>query len=167
MQTFLAYPDFKLSLQILDVKRLGKQRLEALQILKMITPHYTIDETLKFFPSKEMRIFKHGWKNHPAVLMWIGYENALALYYNISLEVWKDRGYKQTMLQATICNGKDIIMPDWFGNDEFHASHRSNLLRKKKEFYNQYGWTEKDDLEYVWPVRGTTESLLKTRIVIE
>ena len=33
MQTFLPYPDFARSAQALDMRRLGKQRVEVLQIL--------------------------------------------------------------------------------------------------------------------------------------
>ena len=36
MQTFLPYPDFRESLESLDYKRLGKQRVEALQLVKSI-----------------------------------------------------------------------------------------------------------------------------------
>ena len=36
MQTFLPYPDFKKSASCLDYKRLGKQRVEGLQILNAI-----------------------------------------------------------------------------------------------------------------------------------
>ena len=46
----------------------------------------------------------------------------------------------------------DDDYPPWFGNEKIHASHRSNLLRKDPEFYGKYGWTEPDNLEYVWPV---------------
>jgi hypothetical protein len=47
---------------------------------------------------------------------------------------------------------KSFSYPDWFGNKEFHASHRSNLLRKDPEFYGKYGWTEPHDLPYIWPL---------------
>ena len=43
MQTFLPYEDFTKTAQCLDYKRLGKQRVEAyqiLRILKNITPVY-------------------------------------------------------------------------------------------------------------------------------
>jgi hypothetical protein len=43
--------------------------------------------------------------------------------------------------------------PSWLGDDAVHASHRSNLLRKDLRHYSRFGWTEPDDLEYVWPVR--------------
>lgn len=49
-------------------------------------------------------------------------------------------------------NPTNVVLPPWFGNAALHASHRSNLLRKDATFYGQYGWTEKDDLPYVWPV---------------
>ena len=36
MQTFLPYPDFERSAKVLDNKRLGKQRVEVLQILNVL-----------------------------------------------------------------------------------------------------------------------------------
>ena len=37
MQTFLPYADFQRSAQVLDYKRLGKQRVEALQIHNIVS----------------------------------------------------------------------------------------------------------------------------------
>ena len=37
MQTFLPYSDFEQSLSCLDNKRLGKQRVESMQILNILT----------------------------------------------------------------------------------------------------------------------------------
>lgn len=45
----------------------------------------------------------------------------------------------------------DTGMPPWLGDSDFHASHRSNLLRKDPEYYGEFNWTESPDLEYVWP----------------
>ena len=36
MQTFLPYPDFAASAAALDDRRLGKQRVEALQVLRAL-----------------------------------------------------------------------------------------------------------------------------------
>jgi len=44
----------------------------------------------------------------------------------------------------------DTGLPVWIGDEELHASHRSNLLRKDPEHYGQFEWEEPDDLEYVW-----------------
>ena len=61
MQTFLPYPDIEKSLECLDRLRLGKQRVEAYQILNIL---------LNRTKTKE-------WRNHPAVKMWEGHTNAL------------------------------------------------------------------------------------------
>jgi hypothetical protein len=124
------------SLKVLDSKRLGKQRVEAYQILNIL---------LK-------RTNKKAWRNHPAVKMWEGYTNALKLYFNLALKEWISRGYKNNMKYEKI-NGK-IILPSWFGNRKFHKSHRSNLLRKDKKYYSKFGWKEPITLPYVWPTKS-------------
>ena len=129
MQTFLPYPDFKKSLQALDYRRLGKQRVEAYQIIRAIK-------------------YGSGWQHHPAATMWGGHINALKLYYNRSIDEWVGRGYRNNMLKMPI-RGK-IAYPQWFGRKNFHAAHRSNLLRKDPHFYGQYKWSEPPDLPYLW-----------------
>lgn len=136
MNTFLPYQSFTKSLQCLDYKRLGKQRVEAKQILNVLDPNYD----------------KKGWRNHPAVLMWEGFEEALKLYQNIAIDIWIARGYKNTMpfLPVTL---EKVEMPHWFGNKDFHNSHKSNLLRKNPEFYSKYEWFVPPTLEYYWPTK--------------
>lgn len=141
MQTFLPYPDFKKSAACLDYKRLGKQRVEAYQILGIL---------LNISP-------KAGWRNHPAVLMWKGYEVALCQYTMIMINEWKKRGYKDT-LESKIwslfcsCKSTQLIVPSWLGNRNFHLSHQSNLVRKQPEYYRKY-FHVRSDLPYEWPVR--------------
>jgi hypothetical protein len=36
------------------------------------------------------------------------------------------------------------------GTEEFHSSHRANLLRKDSEYYSKHGWTEDPNDPYVW-----------------
>ena len=133
MQTFLPYDDFVLSLDCLDYRRLGKQRVESMQLLNAM-------------------ITTAGWYNHPATKMWRGYEKALTEYMNLSIILWKDRGYKNTMKIVDVGDIDEDEYPPWFGDERVHASHRSNLLRKDPEFYGQYGWKEPSDLPYFWPV---------------
>jgi len=137
MQTFLPYKDFELTSKCLDYRRLGKQRVEALQIHNILTG--------KAKPNKNGII---GWVNHPAVLMWCGYENCLALYFNTMVKEWINRGYKNTMCLLPV--SYPVAEPMWLGNDLFHSSHRSNLLRKNYDYYNKFGWLENQNLEYVW-----------------
>ena len=125
----MPYSDFKMSVECLDYKRLGKQRVEAIQTYNQVTKG------------------KGGYPHHPVNKMWQGYPDALAYYHNLCIEEWVSRGYKNTMELLPV---GFINVPDWVGNRSLHASHRSNLLRKDQEFYSQYGWVEPTDLAYVW-----------------
>lgn len=137
MQTFLPYPDIKKSLKVLDDKRLGKQRVEAYQIISAITGRPKLDGT----PYK-------GWLNHPCSVMWRNYVPLLKEYLNASIDEWIERGFKNTMDKEDI----DIVLdyPTWFGNEKFHNSHKSNLLKKDFEFYSQYRWNVDPSDPYVW-----------------
>jgi len=150
MQTFLPFPDFASSAAVLDPLRLGKQRVEALQVLRALTvPGY-------------------GWRHHLVVKMWAGYEEALVRY---GLEVcrhWCSTGRADicadTMARelAEHCGHPDVRsqpelalageLPVWLGDPDFHRSHRSALLRKAPDHYRPlFGGEEPDDLDYIWP----------------
>ena len=130
MQTFLPYESFTESAKVLDWRRLGKQRVEGMQVIRAIEN-----------PNPQ------GWKNHPIVIMWTPYVNALKLYTNIIIAEWIKRGYNNNM---EIYDTNDIVKPHWLGKEEFHSSHRANLLRKDYEFYSQYKWKENPESPYVW-----------------
>lgn len=101
-------------------------------------------------PSVESKL---GWSNHPAVKMWRGYSDALLHYFWVMLERVVEIGtkYKKYRLPKDRPRWDSVQFPPWFGDEKFHASHRSNLLRKSTH-YEQFGWTESKILEYVWPV---------------
>ncbi len=140
MQTFLPHEDFSISASMLDYRRLGKQRVEALQIYNVLVDN----------PTLQGKKYK-GWRRHPAVLMWDGYVEALLLYKNKMIEEWILRGYNNTMELVGLPDS--IEMPPWLGDDRVHASHRSNLLRKDLEYYySRYKWEEPIDMEYYWPI---------------
>lgn len=136
MQTFLPYPNLFDSPESLDNKRLGKQRVEALQILITLATG------------------RAAWRNHPAVRMWRGYEQALIAYGMVCCDVWTARGFQDTTRDRLLSYPffGNPALPPWWGREDFHASHRSNLLRKAPEHYSKYGWAEPPDLPYVWPV---------------
>jgi hypothetical protein len=134
MQTFLPVRSFVETARILDYRRLGKQRVEARQIYNAL-----------MYPAKSR------WRNHPAVLMWRDYEQSLIEYGNRMIIEWVRRGYNNTMPLWSF--EKNPKRPWWFGVEKFHASHRSNLLRKDFEYYKKFGWKETDNLEYFWPTK--------------
>jgi hypothetical protein len=148
VQTFLPYPDFAASAAALDDRRLGKQRVEALQVLRALTrPTY-------------------GWKRHPAVRMWAGHPGAVAAYGLVVCAEWVGRGWADTCA-ATI--GTDLAeaglppprtqaelaarfaLPAWIGDERVHRSHRAALVRKDPEFYGPRFPDADPDLPYFWP----------------
>ena len=56
--------------------------------------------------------------------------------------------------EAALAGTDRAFLPPWFGDEAFHRSHRSNLLRKEPQWYGQFGWTEPADLAYEWPDGG-------------
>jgi len=133
MQTFLPEFDFFSCAMILDYKRLGKQRLEAMQILNaMYNP-------------------KNHWHNHVAVRMWRGYEDCLKYYANWIIREWIKRGYENNMKFFSI---PDIFpVPAWLTDRRLHLSHKCNLMRKNPDYYRQFDWPNIDvEAPYWWPV---------------
>lgn len=161
MQTFIPKHSFKASAEVLDNKRLNKQALEGWQILMVL---------LELDPAGNHRPAK-GWRNHPAVNMWRGHENALYRYIQCMVTEWKARGFnstigdkaQQTMLQASAAGIIDIHVhsfPQWMEDIELYAriasSHRTALLNKEYEWYSQFGWVEDSGIRpaeyaYIWP----------------
>ena len=146
MQTFLPYADFRESLKCLDTVRLRKQRVEAFQILRILCG--------EIGPNPETG--RIGWATHPATLMWAGWEDALTLYYNLALELYSERPKKDgTMSQNILLKPREEnpspAMPDWFGNEDLHSSHRSRLLLAEYNFYEKYGWQDDISAPLWWP----------------
>lgn len=131
MQTFLPLPDLAASARCLDDRRLGKQRVEAMQVLNAL------------------HRLASPWRRHPTVRMWAGYEDALRFYMNACIDEWVRRGFNNRMLRAEIPS--DFSLPPWFGDDRYHRSHRAALLRKQPDFYSRYGWTDDPAMPYFWP----------------
>jgi hypothetical protein len=149
MQTFLPYPDFAASARALDRRRLGKQRVEALQVLRaLVVPGY-------------------GWRHHPAAKMWTGYEEALTRYGLDVCAVWCGLGgadtcavklsdeYARSVTGETVRTQAALVaageVPPWLGDDAVHRSHRSALVRKDPEHYAAQFPDVPPDLPYVWP----------------
>ena len=149
MQTFLPYPDFERSARVLDARRLGKQRVECLQVLRGLT------------------VPTYGWRHHPAVHMWRGHLEALGRYTLVVCGVWVEPGRADsvaaTFTDELAAAGVDEVrtqdeltaagaLPSWLGDPGLHRSHQSALLRKDPVLYGPPFPGVPDDLPYVWPV---------------
>ncbi|WP_328340686.1 MSMEG_6728 family protein [Streptomyces violaceus] len=155
MQTFLPYPGFRDSALVLDRRRLGKQRVEALQVLRgLVVPDY-------------------AWRRHPAVRMWAGYEEALVRYGLEICRVWREQGHQDTCAATLVADlaatrphapvrdqrqlAAEGELPPWLGDDTFHRSHRSALVRKDATTYAELFPGVPDDLPHVWPTSDRTD----------
>jgi hypothetical protein len=151
VQTFLPYADFAASARVLDRKRLGKQRVETIQVVRALTvPGY-------------------GWANHPAALMWRGFEEALGRYGLACCDAWTELGFGDTCAATIAADLRSAgvgalrhqpelaaagALPPWLGDPDLHRSHQSALVRKDPEHYRVHFPDVPDDLPYVWPVRS-------------
>jgi hypothetical protein len=165
MQTFLPYAEFWRSVGILDQKRLGKQRVECLQLLGAIES-----------PDK-------GWGSHPCTKMWRPYGGALLLYGLLCCRDWTLRGHRDTCRDKMLKRFDDkygnpdrvewafhriadddncqseamlsagIIIPWWLGNPSLHNSHKAMLWRKDPDFYRMWEYLREKPEDYWWPKR--------------
>jgi hypothetical protein len=143
MNTFITHNDPKFCAKNLDYKRLGKQRLECIQILNAIKdPNY------------------RGWKNHPCTNMWKTYELSLKYYTNCMIDEWILRGYKNNMEKFSDFDEK---MPWWFSLEELQNSHKASLLRKDRDFYknifDENFLKDYMDFSYVWISKLSEETI--------
>lgn len=131
---------------VLDDRRLGKQRVEALQVLRAL------------------HVEDYGWARHPAVTMWRGHTTALVTYGMVVVDEWVERGHAdrtrdqitefvhpRTPPSWTQLARSTRLLPPWWGREDLHRSHRSALLRKDPAHYGPLFPDTPDDLDYVWP----------------
>lgn len=134
MQTFLPYPSFTQSAKVLDYRRLGKQRVEVLQILYALLGQST------------------AYRNHPVTKAWEGYEYSLCEYGIAICDEWCSRGYvdntgvKISDIRTMLVQQSHASVgytPHWLGREFVHSSYRRLLVTKKPDYYGAVlGWQE-------------------------
>jgi hypothetical protein len=147
MQTFLTYIGWNKSLQSLDSQRLGKQRVEAKQILMILNGE------------------SNGYQHHPAISMWRGYERALCWYGAAACYQWR-------IVRGNECNlfpwfpardseyraqGVKPEVPPWTKDIWLLCSHRSNLIRKDPKNYEKLWPGTPGNMPYLWPLNDPKE----------
>jgi hypothetical protein len=158
MQTFLTSTNTLECAQNLDNKRLNKQILEGYQILNVLSGKSKTG----------------GWRNHPAVLMWKGYERGLWTYIESMVQVASLRGIKTENNVKNLNALYEQCWDDWgdnhpdFWQDEnkvmrIITTHRANLFNKDPLYYVKYQYAvtspynapccpdRKEPCKYYWP----------------
>lgn len=159
VNTFMLSSDYRVTAKLLDRKRLGKQRVEAKQIIDALSSMYILQGN-EWISNPNPK----GWINHPCSKMWMGYVPSLMVYFNIITQEWVDRGYKNNMEFYKLDLPRVEIQPPWTYWKEVHYSHMASLMRKDTRLYydkltypyiyNLYG--------YLWPNKLADE--LKTKL---
>ena len=152
MQTFWPCDRPEMTARLLDRARLGKQRIEARQILEVLLTKSRISVNPEISGSRFVRR-RLGWANHPAVKMWHGQIHALAYYGQAICMEWIRRGYVDNQLpifRQAIADFSGPELPPWAIDEDVIRGHRSNLLRKNPEHYSQFWPGFPNNLEYKW-----------------
>jgi hypothetical protein len=151
MQTFITFRTFAKTAASLDMMRLGKQRVEALQILKAL------------------RSEGPTVGNPHAYEMWRGYEECLVYYGLIVTHEWRivrgfkddtwgqfaeyaaDYGMLRTPDMVKEQSPVEVVYPPWMGEDWILRSHRSRLIEKMAHHYGEQFGATPENMQYLWP----------------
>jgi len=146
VQTFLPYPDFGETARVLDPKRLGNQRSEALVILRVC------------------RIPTYGWQHHPAVRMWRGHEDALICYRVAICDRGTASGYADTVKEKLLEYSVDRSvsaqhelaasgrLPPWLGTLASTSPTSRPCCVRTPDWYRRSFPDVPDNLPCFWPV---------------
>jgi hypothetical protein len=137
MQTFLPSSNIQNSAMLLDNKRLNKQILEGYQILNVLSGQSPTG----------------GWRNHPAVLMWKGFERGLWEYVQVMVNEARKRGIRTENNEANLNKLKDKCWDIW-GNSRpsfwydntrlmrVTTTHKANLFDKDPIYYARFAYAK-------------------------
>ncbi len=140
MQIFRPYIDHRKSARFLDDRRLGRQRVEAKQVLLAILRRRGV-----------LRDGRRGWLNHPIVLMYDEgpYVDDLVEYFYAVVEEWTRRGYRNNMS----LNDVEPLLKEVEGapgtpvTGELAREYRRLLLLKEPcHYYNKLSAEELEEL---------------------
>ena len=114
----------------------------------------------------------YGYIYHPAVLMWLGYEDALKEYLDAHIEATIARGIKNNMERYQV---KNSLRPAWTNDTDFIERHRAVLLKKEIDrqekpwyqliplFTNTSSIQHRPAPVYYWPYTSSIGKSAKTQ----
>jgi hypothetical protein len=105
---------------------------------------YLFHQSSVVLPHEEL--YKLGYINHPATLMWIGYLPFLRNYIYIHSMVYEEK--TGTRINILVTFQEEETSP-WWLTERFMVCHKASL-NKKDSFYN-FDLNGHEDKGYIWP----------------
>lgn len=148
MQTFLPFADFSRAAAALDDRRLRSQINECQVVLRAClaeprSPCKRCDGRgfIATPPCRGGPLCEHcdaaghvptPWYNHPIVVMWRGFEDALRHFTSACWVEHRERFNSSPLLPFHPYTGWDCerLSPPWLGDERIHARYRANLMWK-------------------------------------
>ena len=90
-----------------------------------------------------------GFKRHPALIMWLGFETALQAYINAHIRAWVERGYKNTM-QGYNVNLECFARPLWTLDPNVIDNYKAALIVKEITREEDAWYVLQDDFVDAW-----------------
>lgn len=152
LNTWLPYDNYAESADILTDRHIFMQLQDCTKLLYWLTEMPLNRRT----PSKAQL-------EHPCVIQWRGYVPSL---YDYTLEIMmvayerssltnkqeqiSEMAENINILDGLVSNMKEET-PSWLGNEDYHLSHKSNLIRLSRSAYESIWPDVPDNLELIWP----------------
>lgn len=96
---------------------------------------------------------------HPAIDMWLGFEDALKDYINAHIEAWIARGYNNTM--ETYQVPANYARPKWTYSPTIFNNYKAVLLQKEIDRLEPAWYLKQDDFIDVWGNSNETKTYIK------
>lgn len=137
MNTFVPVTDFNQIAEMLDDRRLNRQRADVTAILRKLMEEESEDD-------------------HPLVKMWRGNERFLCRYGMAICMEHQARGNTGQTAEKILeyraqFDPETDVEPEWWGETKVHDSHKSYLVRSQPSHYRQFWPDIADDLPMVYP----------------
>lgn len=142
----------------------GKRKADLVKCLK---ENDTSENNYETFDETKHHLIRLGFCSHPAVRMWLGYEDSLRQYIDACIFEWRSRGGNSKY--KTFGTNDVVEKPWWIASERFCWSHQASLYRKAPEWYGEKFdlkiLREKDQLQrgYIWPPNQTIQNMVRLK----
>lgn len=133
---WLPYSDFEKSVACLNTQHLNRQRTNCQVLAKSF-------------------IAPNRWNNNPIFKVWSPYYEVFQYYHDVCVREWVSRGWRTSAVLFEAPKPDKRKLPWFIGVEEFHSSHRANLLRLDPTYRSRMNWGEDPNLPYLWPNNNT------------